>query len=373
MIIPAGLRAEYLTKIHEAHQGVTKCQLRAKSCIFWNGINKDIEELVGKCPICQKYGNAQPAEPLRPHEIPSRPWQVVATDIFMLEGTEYLLIADMYSKYPIVRKMPNHPTSTAVINALKEVFSEQGTPEKLVSDNGPQFSSAQFQTFKDEWSFIHVTSSPRYPQSNGYIERQVQTVKAAMKKAKDGHVDPNIALQCLRATPIDAHLPSPAELMFGRKIRTNLPVHIRNQDPRRDEVKQRLMERQERQKADFDKNTKPLPPLSTGQSVRVQNQETGKWEEGRIVHKRSEPRSYDVDTHSGHVLRRNRRHIRQTRETYKQPQPYSDADKYEYSTSHRQNTNADKPKHQDNTDTNTQYITRYGRQVHKPERYRDSA
>merc|ERR1711921_50240 len=74
-----------------------------------------------------------------------------------------------------------------------------------------------------------------------------------MKKAKDAHMDPNIALQCLRATPIDAHLPSPAELLLRRKIRTNLPVHIQNQDPKRDEVKKRLLERQERQKMEFDK------------------------------------------------------------------------------------------------------------------------
>ena len=360
LIIPGKLRAEYLTKIHEAHQGIVKCQLRAKSCIFWHGINKDIEELVGKCPICQRYGNAQPAEPLRPHEIPSRPWQVVAADIFMLEGAEYLLIADVYSKYPIVRKMPNHPTSTAVINALKEVFSEQGTPEKMLSDNGPQFSSAQFQTFKDEWNFSHVTSSPRYPQSNGYIERQVKTVKTAMKKAKDAHMDPNKALQCLRATPIDAHLPSPAELLLGRKIKTNLPVHIRNQDPKRDDVKQRLLERQEKQKIDFDKNTQPLPPLHPGQTVRVQNQETGRWEEGRVVRRLSQPRSYDVDTPSGHVLRRNRRHIRQTGEAYKQPQPHINTD--DHHTPPRQNTNTS------NQNNNSQYTTRYGRHVRKPDR-----
>ena len=144
--------------------------------------------------------------------------------------------------------MTGHPTSATIITALKEMFSEHGTPEKLISDNGPQFSSAVFEAFSKEWNFKHVTSSPRYPQSNGFIERQVKTVKAAMEKAKDADADPSKALQYLRATPIDAHLPSPSELLLGRKIRTNLPSKITNQLPEKDAIYQRLQTRQDEQK-----------------------------------------------------------------------------------------------------------------------------
>ena len=85
-----------------------------------------------------------------------------------------------------------------------------------------------------------------------------------------------------------------------------------------------------------------------------------RWEEGRVVRRLSQPRSYDVDTPSGHVLRRNRRHIRQTGEAYKQPQPHINTD--DHHTPPRQNTNTS------NQNNNSQYTTRYGRHVRKPDR-----
>ena len=368
IIIPERIKEEYLHKVHEAHQGVTKCQLRAKASIFWHGINKDIEELVSSCSICQKYGSAQPSETLRPHEISSRPWQTIAADLFMSGGAEYLLVADTYSKFPIVRKMPGSITSAAVITALKEIFSEHGTPEKLISDNGPQFSSAVFESFKKDWNFNHVTSSPRYPQSNGFIERQVKTVKAAMEKARDAHTDPNKALQYLRATPIDAHLPSPSELLLGRKIRTNLPGKIPNQLPEKDAIYQRLQSRQDEQKAYFDKrHPTNLPPMQEGQQIRVQNQETGKWERGRITKKRPEPRSYEVETESGQILRRNRRHIRGTEE--KEIRPHEHGHTHHDKQNHTPTTHSEEQtsEHSDKQQSHKQpYTTRFGRKVQTP-------
>lgn len=45
IVIPENMRQYILCKLHEAHQGIIKCQLGAKSCFFWNGINHDIETL----------------------------------------------------------------------------------------------------------------------------------------------------------------------------------------------------------------------------------------------------------------------------------------------------------------------------------------
>ena len=72
-----------------------------------------------------------------------------------------------------------------------------GIPELLLSDNGPQFLSSVFAKFAEEYSFTHITSSPRYPQSNQEVERAVQTVKSLLKKSKD----PYWSLMTYRATP----------------------------------------------------------------------------------------------------------------------------------------------------------------------------
>ncbi len=79
-----------------------------------------------------------------------------------------------------------------------------------MSDNGPQYASREFKAFAREWEFDHVTSSPYFAQSNGFIERMVGTVKNVLKKAKESRIDLQLALLCLRSTPVDNKLPSPA-------------------------------------------------------------------------------------------------------------------------------------------------------------------
>ena len=65
---------------------------------------------------------------------------------------------------------------------LRLVFSEHGMPENLLSNNGGHFSSRTFTKFAQAWSFNLHTSSPHYPQSNGFKEHQVQTIKNTSHK-----------------------------------------------------------------------------------------------------------------------------------------------------------------------------------------------
>ena len=359
IIIPKDQRPEILEKLHEAHQGIVKCQLRAKGCVFWHNINHDIEEMTKSCSVCQSHGKSQPPEPMKSHEIPSRPWQTVATDIFFLCENEYLLIADYYSKYTILRQIPKgHSNSSTVIRLLKNVFAEQGIPESLISDNGPHFNSQIFRDFSKSWNFTHTTSSPRYPQSNGFIERNIQTVKTTIKKAKQSNTDVQKALMILRATPIDHHLPSPAELLYGRKLRTTLPAKIENTTVDRHQIHQRFQMRQEIQKQHFNKNAHPLPPLHTGQTVHIQDKSNKKWIPGTIQDVQPEPRSYKVETETGQILRRNRRHLKETN----QKRVTFETDVTDDSDSIKQAPTCPSPV------TTQPYQTRYGRTVVKPTR-----
>ena len=62
-----------------------------------------------------------------------------------------------------------------MINHLKAIFARHGIPDTVISDNGPQYSSAEFVKFAEDWGFTHITRSPKYPKSNGEAERMVQT------------------------------------------------------------------------------------------------------------------------------------------------------------------------------------------------------
>ena len=114
---------------------------------------------------------------------------------------------------------------------------------------------------------------------------------------------------CPRSTPLDSQLPSPAELLYQRKLQANLPIRVGNQIPDRDNITQRLTERQQRMKQYYDKKAHDLRPLATGQPLHIHYQATKKWFPGTVNCTRPEPRSYEVKTHSGSILRRNRRHL----------------------------------------------------------------
>ena len=316
IVMPASLHAETLAKLHESHQGIEKTRLRARSCVFWNGINQDIEDVVRKCATCQQMQRAQQRQPLMPHETPSRAWQIVGTDLFVINRETYLLVSDYYSKFPFVYVIPSPVTSTAVIAKMKSLFAEQGVPQRVISDNGGHFSSDAFRRFADQWCFDHVTSSPHYPQSNGFVERNVQTVKQTLKKVGP-RSDIQMALLVLRATPIDSHLPSPAELLYGRRVVSNLPVATWNTSGERCEIRARLDQRQATAKERHDaRGVTDLAELYHGQHVRTRNPITHRWEPGRIAEKCSQPRSYRVESPSGRVLQKNRRDIRETVEKH---------------------------------------------------------
>ena len=145
-------------------------------------MSQQIALTVQQCAECAQ--NSTPnKEPLMILQLPEYLWQVVGTDLFEIDGTHYVLTVDYFSKYPEVIQLTSS-TSAAVIRALKSVFSRHGTPETVRSDNGLQYSSQEFARFASSYEFKHVTRSPRFPQSNGQVERTVQTVKRVAEEVK---------------------------------------------------------------------------------------------------------------------------------------------------------------------------------------------
>lgn len=138
-----------LERIHAGHMGVTKCTKRARDILFWPKMSSDIEEMVLMCNTCLEKRNANPKEPIMPHEVPERPWQVVATDLFSWDGQDFVTVADYYSRYFEVNPFRNTLAGT-VIQQIKVAFSHHGIPEKLVSDNGPQYSCDEFAKFSKQ-------------------------------------------------------------------------------------------------------------------------------------------------------------------------------------------------------------------------------
>ena len=253
----------------------------------------------------------EPRQPLQSTPAPERPWQHLALDYFSLDGIEHLVIVDYYTKMPFVRRMPPSQCNSAkTIASLKELFAEHGIPEVIRSDNGPQFASHLFAEFMKEWNIDHELSSPRNPRSNGQAESAVKIVKGLLIRAKYSGQDPHLALLAYRSTPVDAHLRSPAEMLYQRTIRTTVPQRIRNQDPRADLDRNRLNDRAAQSASYHDKHSRTKAPFYAGQTVSVLNDARTLWLPATII-RQAEHGSYLVEVVGGGKYRRARDHIRE--------------------------------------------------------------
>ena len=265
VLIPPKLRKGILHKLHTSHQGIEKTRLLARESVYWPNINKDVETLCKTCLICQEFMDTgiNKKEPFIVHKPPSRAWQYIASDLFEIGERKFLLTVDRYSSFPLVQEFPSMPSSSQVANTIKGYCALFGKPDEIMTDNGPQYTGEAFRRFTTQWEIKHVTSSPHYPQSNGFIERHVKHIKSLFKKAIKAKEDLHKVMMYVRATPVDGKLKSPAELLYGRTITTLLPSRTEPgpEDERRNQVR-----RQENVLA-RSPSTPELPPLYPGQNI----------------------------------------------------------------------------------------------------------
>ena len=212
-----------------------------------------------------------------------------------------------------MRKIHNS-TSSAVIKELGMIFSEFGKPQVFRSDNGPCYASQEFKFFMQNWSIEHRTSSPHYPQSNGLAESMVKVSKNLIEKAILQDLHWNQLLLDYRCTPTSSEIPSLAEILFGRKLRSSitiLPSQVMNDRIR----KQRELIAKKESKfytntKDFQDRIKALP-FEAEQNVWLQNSDSRKYEEAVIREKCRESNSYMIEIPAtGQCFRRNSNFIK---------------------------------------------------------------
>ncbi len=315
IVIPRVLRGDMVKRIHKAHLGMVTSKQRARDLIFWPGMNSQIEDTIRRCEVCLKYRNKQPKEPMTAHDVPNGPWKKVASDIFELYSQYYIVLVDYYSNFIEVERLDSLSTSS-VIKFLKRNIARYGLMEELVSDNGPQYTSQQFQEFMKQCDIQHTTSSPLHPQSNGLAEKAVQTIKMMMKKCREAGDDFHLALLDLRNTPRDQQTGSPAQRLMGRRTKTLLPTSDNLLKPgavKPETVKENLEDYRMRQKHYYDRGTREMPPIKPGSAIRVHTPEG--WMPAELLRRHELPKSYVVKAGSqARNYRRNRNMIMQTTE-----------------------------------------------------------
>ena len=186
------------------------------------------------------------------------------------------------------------------------MFSIEGYPDKIVSDNGPPFNSKEFAKFLSGLGIKHTTSSPGYPHSIGFIEWHIQMVKNMLSKSSSTRSFQEV-LADLRTTRIGTGLPSPAEILHGRNLRTKAQAEIDI-----NAIRSLLQERQLKMTLahDSSKRAKKARPLVVGERCYVLGP-NNKWIDVFVTGTKDSGRSYETQVEAtGGNLMRNHSHIR---------------------------------------------------------------
>ncbi|XP_026542173.1 uncharacterized protein K02A2.6-like [Notechis scutatus] len=187
-------------------------------------MDKQIEAGVASCRKCQEARPNPPPAPILEWETPRGPWSRVHIDFAgPTKGPTFLIMVDAYSNWLEVSVMKS-TTTEAVIKELTKLFTTHGLPDVLVSDSGPQFTALAFEKFLAERGIRHALTAPAHPAANGQAERMVRYTKNTIEKIETGDIHDKINKMLLiqHITPNTMTNKSPAELLMGRKLQSQL-------------------------------------------------------------------------------------------------------------------------------------------------------
>lgn len=324
-VIPISLRPEVLEHLHAAHSSVTLMYARAVSCIFWPNMREDILHTRAGCSDCNLNAPSNPSPPPHPVQHPEYPFSDICSDFFEYSSKSYLVIVDRYSNWLSLFQLPNDNSSN-IIKTLRNYFTTWGVARTFSSDGDSVFTSHELRDWLQRWDVHQRLSSSYYPRSNKRAEIAVKSGKRMIMSnlGPGGSLDTDRVARALlqhRNCPDQSTGLSPAQIIFGRVLKDHLPLQpdalrVRREwrlDAERRE--QALAHRHLLKHEQLQHGTKPLPPLSVGDHVMIQDQaapkQPGKWTKTGIVVEDQGFDSYLIKVDGSHrVTKRNRRFLR---------------------------------------------------------------
>lgn len=230
MVLPILLRTRALQLAHRSHPGMSTMKNFLRQGLWWPNMDREVEDFVRSCPECQLVTAANHPLPITLTELPKNPWDYVSMDFSTASDThnwKALVLTDNYSRFLVALPMEK-TDAEAVKNALKRVFNTYYIPKTMKADNGPPFNSADLKTWlQSVWGVKLIHSTPLNPTENGLVERSMQGINKISAIARLGKKNWKEALAeyvaAYNTWPHHVTKVPPAELMFGRTVRSLLP------------------------------------------------------------------------------------------------------------------------------------------------------
>ena len=218
------LHKKAITIAHSSHMGIIKTKQLLRETIYFPGLEQGVEKAVQGCLPCQACTNENKLELLQMSEMPDGAWKELSTDLCgpFPTGESLLVVMDDYSRNPEV-KVVRSTTAETIIPKLDEIFATHGVPEKLKSDNGPPYNSHKMKIFSRTLGFKHKRIIPYWPRSLLVKQSDLcEHSRTSILDRKNWKQQLNAFLLDYRATPHSSTKRTPAELLFGRKIKAKL-------------------------------------------------------------------------------------------------------------------------------------------------------
>lgn len=301
LVLPAELRSTVLQSLHDrmGHMGIERTLDLARTRFYWPRMAADVENKVKTCGRCiRRKTLPEKAAPLVSIQT-SRPLELLCMDFLSLEPDtsntkDILVLTDHFTKFAVAIPTPNQKARTVAKCLLDNFVVYYGIPERLHTDQGPDFESKLIHELCIVAGIQKCRTTPYHPRGNP-VERfnrtllnMLGTLETKQKSKWRDYVKPLVhAYNCTRN---DVTGFTPYELMFGRTPRLpvdlafRLPVHEEKCQPHSQYVKnlkERLKESYkiasentvkstDRNKLRFDKHVRPST-LETGDRVLVRN------------------------------------------------------------------------------------------------------
>ena len=145
--------------------------------------SKGIQEAVEKCSLCQEQQNVLMTNQCYISEVPPHPWHTLGSDLFYHKQLDFLVVVDYFSKFLIVRKIPNSTSSAQSSKSWIPFSLSMASPTYSAQTTDLAIPVRNSGYFLNEWMIEHQTSSPHYPLSNGLAESMVKVSKHLIDKA----------------------------------------------------------------------------------------------------------------------------------------------------------------------------------------------
>ena len=201
-MIPSSLQKKILQDFHMGHPGENCIKSFVRCYVYWLNMDKDIANMVDSCKGCALAAKA-PATTCKPWSKTDQPWQSIHVNFSgPLDDQYYLIVIDSHTNWPEVLKC-KWPTTNCTIGFLHELFARFGVVDCVFTDNGSQFTSNEFKQFCDTYQVKYITTLQYHPRPNIFVERFVDTLKRALRKARGTPTDRALQqfLQVYRITP----------------------------------------------------------------------------------------------------------------------------------------------------------------------------